>query len=183
VMKYTNLRNRGSLLIVLLLLVGLMALVRWSYQGMSEKGASKAFKRYVLDPIPKSVTNIKVDQPKNFQGYRYTFRFNINRSDLDLLIHSKPFVRVWSVEYKNGDLRWSWDRPDGKYWTTRPCYDHTKEPSWFRLEQWDAYEAYVFTKVGNLLNMETLVKQADGPTNVKILLYNENESEVLCRKA
>ena len=160
-------------------MVGLMVLVRWSSRRMSGKEASEAFKRYILDPIPESVTNIKMDQPKNFQGYRYVFRFNINRNDLDLLIHSEPFVRVWNVEYEDGDLswKWKWDPPDGRYGRTIICYDYTREPSWFRLKQWDAYEAYVFERVGNLLNMETVFKKSDGPTNRKVLLYNENESE------
>ena len=76
-MKCTNLRNRRLLLIVFLLLVGLMVLVRWSYRRISGKVGSEAFKRYILDPIPKSVTNIKVDQPKNFQGYRYIYSVSI----------------------------------------------------------------------------------------------------------
>jgi len=177
-MKCTNLKNRRLLLIVFLLLVGVMLLVRASYRRISGKVGSEAFKRYILDPIPKSVTNIKVDQPKNFQGYRYIFRFNINRSDLDLIIHSEPFVRIWDVEDVNGSIYWRWDHPDGRHGSSIICYDHTKEPSWFRPKnKWYAYEAYAFERVGNLQNAETLIKQSDGPTNIKVLLYNENEYE------
>jgi len=144
-MKCTNLKNRRLLLIVFLLLVGVMLLVRASYRRISGKVGSEAFKQYILDPIPKSVTNIKVDQPKNFQGYRYIFRFNINRSDLDLIIHSEPFVRIWDVEDVNGSIYWRWDHPDGRHGSSIICYDHTKEPSWFRPKnKWSAHEAYAF---------------------------------------
>jgi hypothetical protein len=87
-------------------------------------------------------------------------------------------VRIWDVEYYKGDIYWRWDHPDGRYGSSIICYDHTKEPSWFRpKKKWDAHEAYAFERVGNLQNAETCVKQSDGPTNIKVLLYNENKSE------
>ena len=140
------------------------------------------FRRYVWSPIPESVTNIRADQPKNIQGYRYTFRFNINREDLGLLINSGPFVRVWNVKYEDGYLRWNWDRGGGllgtsKYGTSIPCYDHTREPRWFKPGLWENPEAYAFEKRGNLVNTETFRKESNGPTNIRVLLYNENEAE------
>ena len=74
----------------------------------------ETFRQYVLNPIPKSVKNIRADQPKNFGGYRYTFRFNINRGDLALLTDSRPFVRIWNVKYQEGDIWWTWDQ-DGPF--------------------------------------------------------------------
>lgn len=140
------------------------------------------FRRYVLNPIPESVANVRADQPKKFRGYRYTFRFNINRDDLGLLISTRPFVRVWNVKYEDGHLRWNWDRGSGllglsKYSSGIPCYYHTREPRWFRPGQWNAPEAYAFWKKGNLVNTETFEKESYGPTNIKILLYNDNEAE------
>ncbi|HUU18795.1 MAG TPA: hypothetical protein VMW72_16715 [Sedimentisphaerales bacterium] len=104
---------------------------------MSETEASTAFRRYVLNPIPESVTNIRADQPKKIRGYRYTFRFKINRDDLGLLINSRPFMRVWNVKYKNRNLSWYWERGDGnygipKYGSSMVCYKYTREPDWFR---------------------------------------------------
>jgi hypothetical protein len=151
-------------------------------RSMSEKEASQAFRNYVLNPIPKSVTNIRADQPKKFRGYRYTFRFNINREDLGLIINSGPFVKVWHTKYENGALHWKWDRGTGplglsKYSSEIPCYDHTVEPPWFKLGQWDEPEAYAFRKKGDLLNIETIEKESSGPMNIKVLLYNENDAE------
>jgi hypothetical protein len=138
------------------------------------------FKGYVLSPIPKSVTNIKADQPKNFGGYRYTFRFNINRGDLALLTDSRPFVRIWNVKYYNGYLSWCWDNPDGKYGISTPCYDHTREPIWFKPGLWDNPEAYAFYKVDHLINIQASKHDGwslGGRVTIEVLLYNEKESE------
>ena len=140
------------------------------------------FRRYVFSPIPESVTNIRADQPKNFGGYRYTFRFNINREDLGLIINSGPFVKVWNMKYENGRLHWHWDRGSGllgisKYGSGIPCYDHTRAPRWFRPGQWDEPEAYAYWKEGNLVNTETFGKKSSGPTRIRVLLYNENDAE------
>jgi hypothetical protein len=169
-------------LFVLVGIVGLLILYIRSHRGMSEEEASEAFKRYILNPIPKSVTNIRADQPKKFRGYRYTFRFNINREDLGLLINSGPFVKVWNTKYENGRLHWKWDRGSGllglsKYSSGIPCYDHTVEPRWFKPGQWDEPNAYAFWRKGDLLNIETIEKESSGPTNIKVLLYNENDAE------
>jgi len=141
----------------------------------------RLFRGYVLSPIPESVQNIRADQPKNIFGYRYTFRFSINRGDLDLLINSKSLVRVWNVKYKDGYLSWHWDRDGplgtGRYGSSIPCYDHTREPRWFRLEQWKNPETYAFLKKGNLVNVETFHRDSNGLTKIRVLLYNENEAE------
>jgi hypothetical protein len=141
----------------------------------------KLFSQYVLSPIPKSVKNIRADKPKNIGGYRYTFRFNISRDDIALITDSRPFVRVWNVEYKNGDIWWSWDQ-EGPFGiiihnTNAICYDHTHEPGWFKPGQWDNPEAYVFEKVGNFINAEAYKSKYPGPMDQRVLLYNENESE------
>lgn len=140
----------------------------------------KMFTGYVLYPIPESVTNIMADQPKNFGGYRYTFRFNINRGDLALLTDSRPFVRIWNVKYLNGYLSWRWDNPDGKYGISIPCYDHTREPSWFKPGLWDKPEAYAFYKVGNLEDIQAFKRDdrnLGGRVTTQVLLYNDKEGE------
>jgi len=138
------------------------------------------FRGYVLSPIPKSVTNIKADQPKNIGGYRYTFRFNINRGDLALLTDSSPFVRIWNVQYYKGYLSWSWDNTDDKYGISIPCYDHTREPIWFKPGLWDNPEAYAFYKIGHLINIQAFEhdgRSLGGREITQVLLYNEKEGE------
>jgi len=175
-----NVRDGKSLFLVFICIVELLVLCGCKPRGMSEKKASEAFRQYVLDPIPESVKNIRADQPKNIGGYRYTFRFNINRGHLALLTDSRPFVRIWNVIYKNRYIWWTWDQegPFGLIMQTNAaiCYDHTREPGWFKPGLWDNPEAYAFLKVGNLVNAEAF-KSSNGPTDKRVLLYNEKEAE------
>jgi hypothetical protein len=137
---------------------------------MSTSEASNVFKQYILDPIPKSVTNIRADQPKKLLGYRYTLRFDINRTDLTLLIDSKSLKRVWNVKYKKGRLDWAWDTWNG--WTlngvTITVYDSgycRYEPLWFNPQRWDHPEAYA------------LYETKKSRINTRVLLYNEKKGE------
>jgi hypothetical protein len=160
---------------------------------MSKARASETFKKYVLDPIPSSVKNIKADQPGKTFGYIYTFRFNISREDLSLLINSQPFIRIWNVKYKNGMLEmlgWDWDYTDPieiempKYGLSLPLYGDVwnlpREPAWFKPGIWDNPETYSFYKVGDLINtqiFECKDQDLDGRETIQVLLYNEKEGE------
>ena len=130
---------------------------------------AEIFRDYILYPIPESVTNIRVDQPKKYSGYRYILRFNIKKSDLGRLIDSGPLKRVWNVKYKNGCLDWAWNTLNGHTLNgvTITVYDTkgSHEPEWFKLEQWDNPEAYAF------------VEDVNGCSNTKILIYNEKKGE------
>ncbi|UCE46372.1 MAG: hypothetical protein JSW47_12210 [Phycisphaerales bacterium] len=149
----------------------------------------ETFRQYVLDPIPTSVTNIKADQRKIF-CYEYTFRFNINRDDLALLIDSRPFVGVWNVKYKKGVLEWGWGRTGpielniAKYGYSLPLYgnnwDSPREPKWFKPGRWKNPEAYTFYKVGDLVNIQAFEydgRSLGGRVTIEVLLYNEKEGE------
>ena len=181
-MKCYNLTDRTLFLFVFICMVGILTHSGCKNRRMSEEEAIRAFRGYVYGSIPESVTNIRADKPKKIQGYRYTFRFNINREDLGILINSRPFMRVWNVKYKNGDLSWTWDLGDGnygfpKYNSSMICYNYTREPVWFRPGLWDNPEAYAFSKEGDLVNIKTFGKHSSGPVEIRVLLYNENEAE------
>ena len=150
----------------------------------------ETFRQYVLSPIPKSVTNIKADQPKNIMGYKYTFRFNISRDDLALLIDSRHFIEVWNVKYKNGMLDWGWGHTDPielkipKYGLSLPLYgnnwDSPREPKWFKPGRWENPEAYAFYKVGDLVNIQAFEhdgRSLGGRVTIEVLLYNEKEGK------
>lgn len=128
------------------------------------------FRKYVLDPIPESVTDIRADQPKRYGGYRYILRFKINRADVALLISSGHLPRVWNVKYKNGYLSWAWDTWNGYSLNgaTVIVYhpDDPPGPSWFRLELWENPEVYA------------RCEKVDGQiANTKVLIFNEKEGE------
>jgi hypothetical protein len=140
---------------------------------------SELFTQHLLDPIPESVANIKADRPSAMWGYTYTLRFNINRADLNVLIDSQPFQKVWSAKYDHdhGWLFWGWDRPGplgmpkrlrmSKLSTYLPVYrpGRRRKPAWFRPELWDDPEAYALQR-----------KEADTEI-IKVLLYNDTEGE------
>jgi len=159
---------------VFTLVVALLGPTACRPRGISETRASELFTQYVLDPIPKSVTKIRADQPKDILGYTYTFRFNINRTDLALLVESGTLQRVWNVRYENGSLDWGWDRegPGGlsmskvyKVVYSRHSTLRQRAPAWFEPERWSNPEAYALEKkVGDRLNTQ-------------VLLYNEKEGE------
>lgn len=184
-MKCYNLTDRTLFLFVFICMVGILTHSGCKNRRMSEEEAIRAFRGYVYGSIPESVTNIRADKPKKIQGYRYTFRFNINREDLGILINSRPFMRVWNVKYEkygDGTLSWNWDCGDGnygipKYESTMICYKYTREPGWFRPGLWDNPEAYAFSKEGDLVNIKTFGKHSSGPVEIRVLLYNENEAE------
>jgi hypothetical protein len=128
------------------------------------------WRQHVLDPIPESVANIKADRPSVIEGDTYTLRFNIERSDLALLIDSGQFQRVWNVKYENGCLFWAWDtwRGFSMNGVTISVYGSAgtrREPAWFRPELWKNPEAYAFRK------------EVGSQRITKVLLYNEKEGE------
>ena len=146
---------------------------------------TEIFTKHILDPIPKSVTNLKADRPYCFQGYTYTLKFNINKTDLALITGSRPLQRVWNVWYGNGRLGWNWDPPGGAYRRgIQIIVYHPKggrrEPTWwFTPNLWDDSEAYAFQKVGDQVNAQAVEyhRKAYDQENTQVLLYNEKDQE------
>ena len=187
-MKWSNVRDCTLLLLLVICIVGLLLIFGRGPRGMPEKEASEAFGRHVVSPIPKSVTNIKADQPGKFLVHIYTFRFNISREDLSPLIDSGPFIRIWNVRYKKGRIRWGWDRslPLGmskighSQSLYRPAWKAPRAPGWFKPGKWKNPEAYGFYEAGNLTNIQALEhdwRNSNVRETIKLLLYSEKEGE------
>ena len=105
----------------------------------------RAFRRFVYDPIPKSVKDIKMDHHFELIGHRYILYFHINEADLSPILNSRPFKEVQYVEYtENGLLLWG-DHPIGIRHSLLLYRLHSGEtvPDWFRLDQWDSPKVYV----------------------------------------
>jgi len=84
----------------------------------------RLFQEHILDPIPASVGDLKVDQPRVSDGYGYVFHFTITSEDLDRIIGSRPFERIPHVIYGS----------DGYLYycgTGLVVYARGKEPEWF----------------------------------------------------
>ncbi len=124
------------------------------------------FRRYVSAPIPASVMNIRYDRDLPVYRYAYTFRFNINESDLALLVNSRPFQKISNVKYDSQTgLYWEWDSTRSHSLSVygpgqgRPWWWQRK-PRWFTLDRWDNPQAYVF-------------KDNSKNWSIQVLLYND----------
>jgi len=120
---------------------------------------SRAFRKFVCDPIPKSVREIKVDLASGFLGdYMYVLHFRIDEPDLLPILNSRPFREIQYIKYDSttGSLSYAEEDP----YSLRPAirravgrgfglYDvcrGEREPEWFNLEQWDSPKVYMWEK-------------------------------------
>lgn len=127
----------------------------------------KLFRRYVLNPIPESVTNIKADQVGAFRGYQFVFRFDINRADLDLIIKSRPFREAKITDYLGGGglylvFRVGSFYPEGQSFGIYGAKRH--KPSWYTLESWEKPETYALVKEEKVKGEDTI--------DIQVLIYN-----------
>jgi hypothetical protein len=120
------------------------------------------FKRYILDPIPKSVKNIKIDQTSMFNGYAYLFGFDIEREDVNLIIESNSLTKK-TVRYSNGYF--DVDNVGRYNRISLIVYGSRKQAEWFNPELWTNPDAYVY------------YKRIDTHADSQILLFNEEENK------
>ena len=127
----------------------------------SESWESRIFKKYVLEPIPKSVADIEVhelDVPG--LGRRHVMRFKIENNDVTLILKSRAFREFDSVSYKqayltcHGPRNVTVDPAEG----SRIVYGggvtlllyarqwQQDEPDWFKPNVWSSPKVYVFTQ-------------------------------------
>jgi hypothetical protein len=135
-----------GLVLTLTVLVGGVCLVVVAVVALRRPSAAVLFRRYVANPIPASVTDVKVDG-YNAWSYQYVFKFKISPTDVDAIIASRPFQRVRNVSYASGSIDFEW---------SPTCLDSAalypppaRKPSWFVLESWEVAKAYAWheTKV------------------------------------
>lgn len=123
------------------------------------------FKKYILDPIPKSVKNINVDQTMIYYGYAYLLGFDINKEDLKLIIDSNSLTPAILIDYAAGSLNLEYHYKD--YVGMRiPVYEYDQKPaSWFHLELWKDPDCYCYITFIN------------GQNDYRILLFNKEENK------
>ncbi len=157
-----KLKSRKSLIVyVVLSLFGAVFLI-YVISILRKSSTSELFRWYVLDPIPASVTGIKVDQPHKIRGYTYVFRFDINRADLDRIVESRPFREAQITGFLGGgSLFFKWKGSPNPIGNGFSMYG-TRKPSWYTLESWDNPETYA------LVQEVKDVKTSD----IQVLIYN-----------
>ena len=120
------------------------------------------FKKYILDPIPKSVRNIKVDQTESFYGYAYLFEFDIDRKDLKLIRDSKSLKIIPTIEYVKKCFLITYDQEGNSI--LLEIYEYRKQAQWFHPELWRNYDAYGYFKFNH-------------QTDIRLLLFNTEENK------
>jgi hypothetical protein len=70
------------------------------------------FKMFVIDPVPASVTDLRIYRPKYLYGKVYVMNFKISSDDLQTILKAKPFVERSDWEFDPQDryypLRWKY---------------------------------------------------------------------------
>jgi len=72
---------------------------------------SELFKKFILDPIPESVTDLRVNRPASYYfDPVYVMNFKINNNDIQTILKTKPFVEHgwWELDTHLGTLRWKY---------------------------------------------------------------------------
>jgi len=118
----------------------------------SEPWESRIFSKYVLEPIPKSVVDIKVDELEYpGLGHCYVMRFKIEKDDVVLILNSRAFKEFTSIIYEQEQLIWRGidHAPDLLRLTFTgggcPLYTNRQHeaPEWFRPNDWTSPKVYV----------------------------------------
>jgi hypothetical protein len=127
-------------------------------------GAPGVFKRYICDPIPKSVKHIRADRPWELSGHTYVMHFKISRDDLPCVFNSRGFKEVSKVMYSHGALDWRVGPSYGESYQLYP--PGGPEPEWFRPNDWKDPKAYRFKE-----------RLANYRQHMQVLIYNEEVGE------
>lgn len=120
----------------------------------------QGFRRFVCKPIPKSVTEIRMDRLVRYIGgwHRYVFHFKIDEADLSTILSSRLFqeIRYFIYNPETGWLTWAKEEPPDYLESLQPppwessgmelynIRSGETEPEWFNVEQWDSPKVYVF---------------------------------------
>ena len=154
---------------------------------------SRIFKKYVCDPIPKSVRDIEVhgggELLSSIFGRNYIMHFKINKADVGRILNSRKsrrFRQVEWVSYSNGSIYWGdvppWEKQNQSEFTPMVHYEYEGQslykpydgrpgPEWFRPNDWESPKVYVFKeRVGHY------------QAHIQILIYNEEVDEAYCIK-
>ena len=174
--KAMRLKYRRYLLVsaILVWLALLLTLVIWIWPPSSP---SEGFKRYVCNPIPKSVREIKMHRSVRYIGgwHRYVLHFKIDEADLSPILnvqHSmfvpRPFRELPYFEYdpETGRLRWAKELQHIEGMPPFPRVERSMclynigsgetAPDWFNVEQWDSPKVYAYI-VGDVYRRRFLV--------------------------
>jgi hypothetical protein len=151
-------RFKYFLIVLFILLLVMMAISIYTLKPPSSP--SQGFLRLVCHPIPKSVTEIRMDRRVRYLGgwHRYVFRFKIDEADLSPILNSWPFheIRYFRYNPETGALEWANEEPPDYSESLHPppwessgmqfynIRSGESEPEWCNIEQWDNPKVYLY---------------------------------------
>jgi hypothetical protein len=106
---------------------------------LDTRSSPTLFRQCVIDPVPKSVTGIRVDHPDTTN---YVFRFAVNEADFGIIRKSRPFRESENLMCLGG-ISWDWkdwksdthESPGGQI-VIYPAVRGVRVPAWFDLPSW-----------------------------------------------
>ncbi len=157
-----------------LIVLSLIGVVLAVYLVHVLRRPSELFRRYVVDPIPASVTHIQVDQPMRHGGYGYVFRFGVSQADFERIRNSRPFREAVGFRYSDPvGVSCAWKTPRPPYEEIGPprfaMYAIVHSPSWLDLAAWKNPETYA------LVHWD---KQKG--EDIQLLIYNRELGRAYC---
>jgi len=146
---------------------GLIARIRAGIGILRMKGppvgsAQTVFREYVLDPIPPSVMDIRVDRTHAFLGYGYTLRFRISQTDLTSILNSQPFKELAEMEYHAQSTSLTWKLNPAPRTSLLVYAPGQRRPIWFKPED---------------LNSPVSYAVPEGGWNIRVLIYDPQIEE------
>lgn len=147
----------------------------------------RAFRSFVLEPIPESVETVRFSTIRGSFGIAHVFRFKIGREDIDRILQSKPFKMFEWVSYWNycvhvglfgaSTLDPRQNPLAGVGVESVAIHEHGQElPAWFKMNEWKDPEVFEFHEKLGKANRDHHL----------ILIFNEDLGEAYfidCRAA
>jgi hypothetical protein len=133
---------------------------------LDTRPSSVLFRQYVADPVPKSVTGLRIDHPGTND---YVFRFAVNEADFQTIRKSHPFREGENLRCLGG-IDWDWkgwnrNTPGVPFVNGIAIYLPTpgvRVPAWFDLPSWRDPEIW------------GLERTNDQRTETQVLVYNRD---------
>jgi hypothetical protein len=129
---------------------------------------TRVFKRYVCNPVPKSVKDIKVSRASWLlaSGHRYGMHFKISKDDMTLILNSKRFKEVTDFTYRGGTLSWDIDPSHGEAVGLYIGTQGQVAPDWFRPDEWPNPKCYRLKERNIRYRL-----------HIQVVIYNEDVGE------
>jgi len=102
---------------------------------------SEFFRHALINPIPNSVKDMKIDRMFAALDHIFVFSFTVSEGDVNSILTQKKFIPLEFMSYDDGILYWGGViSPEGS--TRLHIYTHKQPPVWFDLQTWAAPQMY-----------------------------------------